>query len=297
MIKRTLYFSQQVHLSTHQRQLVVGYPDGTERKVPIEDIGIVVLEHHSITLSHTLMAHLLGNNAAIITCDAHHLPQGLLLNLNGHTEQQEHFRVQLEATEAQKAKCWQQTVQAKIRNQAGLLRQNGLDTENMERWASKTKPGDPDNFEARAAAFYWRKLFIDHLQDFRRGRFEGEPNNLLNYGYAILRATVARALVASGLLPTLGYFHRNKYNAYALADDVMEPYRPYVDELVLELVRSEDDYSVLTPAIKQKLLQIPVLDVNINDQRSPLMLAVQQSTSSLYKCYARELKSIKFPKL
>lgn len=297
MIKRTLYFGHEAHLSTHKLHLVARYPDHQEKRVPIEDIGVVILDHHSLTLSHTLLSKLLGNNAAVITCDAHHLPHGLFLNLDGHHTQQAHFSTQIAATAAQKARFWQQTVKAKIRNQANLLSQNSLEVENMQRWEDKTQPNDPDNFEARAAAFYWQKLFIDHLTKFKRGRFEGAPNNLLNYGYAVLRAIVARSLIASGLLPTLGYFHRNQYNAYCLADDVMEPYRPFVDELVLELVRNEEDYSSLTTEIKQKLLQIPVLDVTINKQRSPLMLAVQQTTSSLYKCYAKESKQIKFPVL
>lgn len=298
MIKRTLYFANPAHLHTTKRQLVVSYPQVEEKKtVPIEDIGMLLLEHPQITLSHTLISLLLTNNVAIVTCDAYHLPQGMMLNLKGHHTQQEHFRTQLLATDAQKDRFWQQTIKAKILNQAALLKQNGLETENMERWAHKVQPGDPDNFEARAAAYYWKKLFEDHLMTFKRGRFEGAPNNLLNYGYAILRATIARSLVGSGLLPTLGYHHRNKYNAYCLADDVMEPYRPYVDQLVLELIRSLDDYETLTPSIKQQLLQIPVLDVHINGQISPLMIATQETTSSLYKCYARELKVIKLPTL
>lgn len=298
MIKRTLHFGNPVHLSTTHQQLVIKFPDErAEVKIPIEDIGVIIIEHYQITLSHTLLSRLLGNNVALITCDSHHLPQGMLLNLNGHHTQQEHFSQQIAATTALKDRIWKQTIRIKINNQASVLEQNGLEVANMRRWANKVQNGDPDNFEARAAAFYWKSLFVDHLQTFKRGRFEGEPNNLLNYGYAILRAVVARSLVGSGLLPTLGYHHHNRYNAYCLADDVMEPYRPYVDEVVLELVRSLDDYAELTPAIKKQLLKIPVIDVSINDQLSPLMLAVQQTTSSLQKCYAHELKEVKFPKL
>jgi len=298
MIKRTLHFGNPVHLSTTRHQLIIRYPDDRmEVKVPIEDIGVIILEHYQITLSHTLLSRLLGNNVAFITCDSHHLPQGMLLNLNGHHTQQENFTQQIGASEALKNRLWKQTIRMKINNQASVLEQNGLEVANMRRWAIKVQNGDPDNFEARAAAFYWKTLFVDHLQSFKRGRFEGEPNNLLNYGYAILRAVVARALTGSGLLPTLGYHHHNRYNAYCLADDVMEPYRPYVDEVVLELVRSLDDYSELTPEIKKQLLKIPVVDVSINDQLSPLMLAVQQTTSSLQKCYALELKEVKFPNL
>jgi len=298
MIKRTLYFANHVHLSFAKNQLVVTYAESKEQKnVPIEDVGMILIEHPQITITHTLISQLLGNNVAIVTCDSHHLPQGMMLNLNGHSEQQEHFRVQLEVTEAQKARIWQQTIKAKIHNQAALLKANGFATENMAHWISKVKPGDPDNLEGRAAAYYWNKLFEDHLREFKRGRFEGAPNNLLNYGYAILRAIVARSLIGSGLHPTFGVHHSNKYNAYCLADDVMEPYRPFVDQLVLELVRSLDDYDALTPGIKAELLKIPAMDVSISEQVSPLMLAVQQTTSSLYKCYAGDAKIIKFPTL
>ncbi|RED94092.1 type II CRISPR-associated endonuclease Cas1 [Marinoscillum furvescens] len=298
MIKRTLYFANPAHLSVHKRQLKVSYPDDQpSRQVPIEDIGLLLLEDHRITLSHHLLSSLLEVNAAIITCDSFHLPQGLLLRTSGSHTYQEQLRHQLGATEAFNNRLWQQTISAKIENQAALLRQNGLEVANMERWASIVKPGDPENLEGRAAAHYWKLLFEDHLQAFKRGRFEGAPNNLLNYGYAILRATVARALAGSGLLLAIGFHHSNKYNAYCLADDVMEPYRPYVDEMVLELVRSLEDYDTLTPPIKKELLKIPTLDVSINSQKSPLMLAVQQTSSSLAKVYSGELKQLKLPKL
>ena len=298
MIKRTLYFTQPAHLSTHKRQLVATYPDSGEKKTAaVEDIGIILLEDHRITLSHHLISSLLENNVVLITCDSFHLPQGMLLNTTGSHTYQEQLRHQLSATEAFNNRLWQQTIRAKIKNQASILQQNSFPIENMQRWADKVKPGDPDNLEGRAAANYWKLIFEDHLQSFKRGRFEGAPNNLLNYGYAILRATVARALTGSGLLLAVGYHHSNKYNAYCLADDVMEPYRPFVDQLVLELVRSLDDYEQLTPAIKRELLKVPTLDVMIGGQKSPLMLAVQQTTSSLAKCYSGELKQLKLPQL
>lgn len=299
MIKRTLYFGNAAHLNTEKQQLIVNYPgeNPDSRKVPIEDIGVIVLDHYQITISHTLIQRLLANNTALITCDGHHLPQGMLLNLNGNHRQQAHFSIQINASEMLKDQLWKQTIHTKINNQASLLEQNGIEVTTLRRWAAKVQPGDPDNYEARAAAYYWGKIFNDEKAIFKRGRFEGEPNNLLNYGYAILRGVTARALVASGLLPTLGYHHRNKYNAYCLADDVMEPYRPFVDEVVLEIVRGKEDYSELTKEIKQDLLKIPHIDITINGKTSPLMLAVQQTTASLFKCYKGELKTIKFPKL
>lgn len=298
MIKRTILLSRPAYLSTRKEQLLIKMSESEEEAaVTIEDIGVVVMENPQITISHRLISLLLANNVALITCDSRHMPQGLMLNLEGHDVQQEHFRVQIEADKAIKDLLWQQTVKAKILNQALLLDTLAVDTFKMKRWAGKVAPGDPDNFEARAAAYYWDHVFGDHHPDFRRGRYGGPPNNLLNYGYAILRAVTARSLVASGLMPTLGYFHRNRYNAYALADDLMEPYRPFVDQIVLEILHSTDEYEELSKELKAVLLQLPVVDVLINKKRSPLMIAMQQSSSSLYKCLAGELKQIRFPKL
>jgi CRISPR-associated protein Cas1 len=164
----------------------------------------------------------------------------------------------------------------------------------MLKWTKDVKSGDSDNLEGRAAAYYWKNIF-PHIQGFTRGREGVPPNNLLNYGYAILRAVVARALVASGLLPTLGIHHHNRYNAYCLADDIMEPYRPFVDKLVVEMVNSGENIENLSGEIKAKLLQIPVLDVRINGQRSPLMIAIGQTTASLAKCYLSESRKIIYP--
>jgi len=165
---------------------------------------------------------------------------------------------------------------------------------NMLAWVDIVKSGDSDNLEARAAAYYWANMFPD-IPEFRRGREGVPPNNLLNYGYAILRAVVARSLVGSGLLPTLGIHHHNRYNAYCLADDIMEPYRPFVDKLVVEIVDSGEDITELSKLIKSKLLNIPVLDVQINNQRSPLMIAVGLTTASLAKCYLGEVRKISYP--
>jgi CRISPR-associated protein Cas1 len=170
----------------------------------------------------------------------------------------------------------------------------GVIVKNMLVWANDVRSGDGDNLEGRAAAYYWSNMFSS-IEDFRRGREGVPPNNLLNYGYAILRAIIARALVASGLLPTLGIHHHNRYNAYCLADDIMEPYRPFVDNLVVEIVDSGVDFSELSKEIKIKLLNIPVLDVIINGQRSPLMIAAGQTTASLAKCYLGESRRIVYP--
>jgi len=235
------------------------------------------------------------NNCALITCDSTRMPVGLMLPLAGNTTQTERFKAQLDASVPLKKQLWQQTVQAKIENQAYVLeKMAGGIVKNMNAWAADVKSGDPDNYEARAAVYYWANLF-PVIQGFSRNRDGIPPNNLLNYGYAVLRAVVARSLVASGLLPTLGIHHRNKYNAYCLADDVMEPYRPFVDRLVFEIVSENENIDEITQPIKTRLLGIPVLDVMMNGQRSPLMVAVGLTTASLHQCFSGEVRKIKYP--
>lgn len=299
MIKRTLYFGNPAYLSLRNAQLIVSLPNVegvdeslTKTTVPIEDIGVVVLDHKQITITHGVLEALLENNSAVITCDSCRMPVGLLLPLCGNTTQNERFRAQLDASLPLQKQLWQQTIRAKIENQAATLKEcRGCDVRNMMRWVEDVRSGDTDNLEARAAVYYWANLF----SNFRRDRDGEPPNNLLNYGYAILRAAVARGLVVSGLMPTLGIHHHNRYNAYCLADDIMEPYRPYVDRLVVELYDS--GVEELSQSVKAKLLSIPVLDVFINGQRSPLMVAVGQTTASLYKCFSGESRKILYPEM
>lgn len=302
MIKRTLYFGNPAYLSLRNSQLVINLPEANgmddrtgNNTIPIEDIGIILLDHKQITITQGLLEALLSNNAAVITCDSSRMPVGLLLPLSGNTTQSERFQAQIEASLPLRKQLWQQTIQAKIGNQAYVLNtcRNAV-VKNMLAWVDEVKSGDSDNLEARAAAYYWANMF-PAIPEFRRGREGPPPNNLLNYGYAILRAVVARSLVASGLLPTLGIHHHNRYNAYCLADDIMEPYRPFVDKLVVELTDSGEDIQELTKSLKTKLLSIPVLDVIINDQRSPLMIAVGITTASLAKCYLGEVRKIVYP--
>lgn len=294
MIKRTLYFGNPAYLRFSNEQLLIENEVG-EQKVPVEDIGLIILDHPQITLTQTILTKLIENNAAIINCNAAHHPIGLFLPLDTHTLQSERFRDQIRASEPLKKQLWQQTVRQKVLNQAGILLDRKIDSESLKYLAKEVRSGDPDNIEARAAAYYWKHLFGD---EFLRERFGKHPNHLLNYGYAILRAIVARSLVGSGLLPTLGIHHHNKYNAYCLADDIMEPYRPYVDGLVDGLTRKHPGKELeLTKETKAELLQIPVLDVYLDGKKSPLMVATQLTTASLASCYQGESKKLKYPNL
>ena len=314
MIKKTLYFGNPAYLSLRQGQMVIRLPDIVRNETlpermkqqgeitkPIEDIGIVVLDNKQITITQGLLEALLENNSAVITCDNRSMPVGLMLPLCGNSVQSERFRDQIDASLPLKKQLWQQTIKAKIRNQAAILTHwTSKETGCMRRWENDVKSGDPDNLEGRAAAYYWKTLFsdFDELKDFTRDRDGIYPNNILNYGYAILRAVVARALVSSGMLPTLGIHHHNRYNVYCLADDIMEPYRPYVDEIVFAIVKEFDGKEQdMTKDIKAKLLSIPITEVVINGKRSPLMVAASQTTASLYRCFNGELRRIAYPEM
>ena len=302
MIKRTLCFSNPAVLTLRNGQLVAkisaaGSTDDTIKTIPIEDIGIVVLDHPQITLSHGLAAALLDNNAALVTCNGKHMPTGLLLPLEGNTLQHERFADQIEASLPLRKQLWQQTVAQKIRNQAAALKLlRHTEVRNMLVWAGAVKSGDSTNLEGRAAAFYWNEM-LDNLPDETRSRYGDWPNPLLNYGYAIVRAMVARALVASGMLPTLGIHHHNRYNAYCLADDIMEPYRPYVDMKVMGMLGRWPAEAEISTDMKRELLTLPVADVVIAGQRSPMMVAIAQTAASLRKCYGGELRKIVYPEI
>lgn len=309
MIKNTLYFGNSAYLSMRQQQLVVQVPEvqncddfspelkkDFERTIPIEDIGVMVLDNRRITITSGAMSALLENNVAVVTCNEQSMPDGLLMPLACNTLQHERFTSQISASLPLRKQLWAQTIRQKILNQEYVLRTcvPRVETNCMRVWAADVRSGDPDNLEARAAAYYWKNLFPD-IPDFVRNREGIPPNNLLNYGYAILRAVIARSLVASGLLPTLGIHHHNRYNAYCLADDIMEPYRPYVDSLVVKVRNEMGDSEKLSRELKAQMLQIPTLDVVVDGKRSPLMVAAGITTASLAKCYNGEIRLVSYP--
>ncbi|MHB8336036.1 MAG: type II CRISPR-associated endonuclease Cas1 [Ignavibacteriaceae bacterium] len=323
MIKRTLYFGNPTYLSKKNDQLIIRHVVNDTKKddsikndikvkeddpnrvyrertnqnlVPIEDIGIIILDNQQITITQGLLSSLLENNTAIVSCDNSHMPAGLFLPLSVNQIQSEKFQAQIESSIPLRKQLWQQTISTKIKNQAWLLNQYKIPVNNMLKWAKDVRSGDPDNFEGRAAAYYWKNLFPLELE-FTRDRYGVPPNNLLNYGYAILRAIVARSLVASGLLPTLGIHHHNKYNAYCLADDIMEPFRPYADKIVCEAIENGEDYEELSKSIKEQLLGIPIIEIIIGGERSPLMVGVQRTTASLAKCFSGEGRKILYPEM
>ena len=295
MIKRTIYIGNPAYLKLQDRQLKIIDPKSKTAKgsIPVEDIAILLLDHFRITITNQLIVQLQGNNCIIISCDAHHMPFSFMLPIYSHSEYSQRLRTQLEASEPLKKAIWKQLVVQKIKNQQNLLQKEGKPFQHLNKFWENVKSGDISNMEGRAAQNYWKYLFMD----FKRERFGTPPNHLLNYGYAILRSIVARALSGSGLHPSLGVFHKNKYNPYGLADDIMEPYRPYVDKMVLNCIFRFGENVELNKETKSHLLNIATQDVNINNITRPLMIAVNTTTASLYKCYSGEIRNLKLPVL
>lgn len=292
MVKRTLSFSTPCSLTLKNCQMVIRMKDDLEsaRTIPVEDIGFVVLENQQISVSLPLLNALADNNAAVILCSDKFMPNAMLLNLDSNSIQGERYRDQLNASEPLKKNVWRQTVEAKIRNQAALLDKLGKDGSRLKPYWQNVKSGDADNREGIAAKIYWDALFGD---EFVRDRAGGTPNDMLNYGYTILRAAVSRALMGSGLLPAFGVFHRNRYNSFPLADDIMEPYRPFVDELVFELY--ENGETELNKSVKAEILKLLYKDTTFDKVVRPLDVGLSITTASLARCFSGEQKKVVYP--
>lgn len=292
MIKKSILIESRSSITAKNLQLVIE-SEIRQSTIPVEDIGIIVLDNPEIYISLPAMNLLIENNASVIICAKNHLPNGMFLNLNSHHIQQEIFRNQINASVPLKKILWQQTIVEKIKNQGQMLQLVNKKKNHFEYLASKVLSGDTSNMEGVAAQQYWKYFFEIN---FKRERFGDYPNNFLNYGYAILRAATARALSGSGLLCTLGIHHKSKYNAFALADDIMEPFRPLVDQKVIEIMQNYDEQELNTK-IKSELLQVLTTTVYFKEEKSPLMVALQKTASSLQQCFMGERKKIKYPKL
>lgn len=292
MLKKSILIEQKSKVTCKNLQLHIKN-ETREATIPIEDIGFIVLDNPEIYISIPALNLLVENNTSVIICNTSHMPNGMFLNLNSHHIQQEIFKHQINASAPLKKQLWQQTIKEKIKNQGILLEKITTKKNKFEYLESKVLSGDSSNMEAVAANFYWKSFFD---MEFKRERFGNYPNNFLNYGYAILRAATARSLSGSGLLNTLGIHHKSKYNAFALADDIMEPFRPVVDEAVHFIMQNYDDQE-LTTEIKSELLQVLTRTVYFKNEKSPLMVGLQKTASSLQQCYTGDRKKIKYPKL
>lgn len=291
MIKQTLMFTQAVSLSLSNNQMIITFKDNKDTITrPIEDIGFVVINNPMVSITVPLLNELAENNVSVCFCDKKQMPKTMLMTLDGNSTLQESYKYQLEASVPLKKNIWKQLVESKIRNQSLLLNKVGKNGSVLKPFYMNVKSGDSDNREGAAAREYWNTLFE---RGFKRDRNGAPPNDLLNYGYTLLRAAVARALVGSGLYPAFGVFHRNRYNAFPLADDIMEPYRPFVDEIVYNLNNGE--FNGLDHHVKSKLLRVFFSDVNIGKVTRPLENALSITTASLLKMFKGDTDKLSLP--
>lgn len=292
MLKRTLVFSNPISLSLKNSQLVLAFKDDPDNKmtIPIEDIGVVIIENQQVSITIPLMNALVEGNVQVVVCNDRGMPSAMLQSFEGNNLQGENLRNQMDAGEVMKKQMWKQIVEAKIRNQAALLDKVGQDGNILKQYYQNVKSGDTDNKEGIAARRYFTELFGE---SFLRDRTLPGINVLLNYGYTILRAATARALVSSGLLPAIGIFHHNRSNAFPLADDMMEPYRPYVDEIVYDLAMQGK--LELTKDVKAELIQVLYADTLFSKVTRPLSVGLTLTSSSLSKCFAKEQSKLSLP--
>jgi len=291
MIKRIIDISDRAYIHLKNQQLLIDKQGETIGRIPIEDLGVLILQHPAIVLTQQVIIHCQMNKAVIIFCDNKHLPYSIILPIaESHTLHNKILKQQVAVTEPIRKRLWQQIVQKKITEQAKALTFLGKGSLRMDRLVSQVKTGDSSNCEAIAAKIYWPTLFG---KDFRRNVDMEGINSLLNYGYSIIRATVARSICGAGLHPTLGLFHKNQYNALCLADDLMEPFRPWVDLLVYQLV--QQNQLEVNQHTKQQLLGMLSMPVQYGNKKMELMLSMHHLMANLKRCYTKEDKKIIYP--
>ena len=295
MIKRTIVLSSPSRISLSNGQMIcVNLDDETKvNRAPIEDLGVVIVENQRVVFTVPVLNALADNNTTVVFCDRHLMPNSVLTGLNVNSTQSEMLKAQVSMIDTPMNKrLWKQIVEAKIKNQASLLNKLGLDGAKLRPLYSNVTSGDSDNREGAAARLYWRVLFG---KEFCREREGNPPNNMLNYGYSVLRSAVVRALMGSGINPSFGIFHRNRYNPMPLADDVMEPFRPFVDEIVYGLASNGE--TELTTEVKSYLIGVLSCDTLYGDMRRPLQLGLSLTTASLGRCYLNKEKKLMLPLL
>jgi len=318
MIKRIVEISSaRTHLSIKYGQLVIR-ENGTElSRIPCEDIGVLLVDHQGTTYTHCVFTELLAKGAAVVLCGGDHHPAGMLLPIESNSLQTERYRVQIEAKEPIKKRLWRQIVRAKIRHQAKIVGPGSDAYKPLMALRQRVRSGDPQNIEAQASKKYWPAYLQDvtdsstalgmtktalgmtkaglGMTGFRRDITGAPPNNMLNYGYMVMRAAVARALCSAGLLPSLGIHHRNRYNAFCLADDMVEPFRGFVEAKVKEICQAEGVPDELDQPVKAKLLEVLYEEVGIGGYKGPVMVGLHRTMASLQRCFAGEQKELELP--
>lgn len=278
-------------LKVENKLLVISPENGEKVSVPLEDIGVLLLSNKAVSLTHPVLSQLAKNGGTFVVTDDKHLPSGMLLPLQSHSVQTERMRIQAEASLPVKKQIWKQLISAKISNQGTLLKKLNSENAGLLKMAKRVRSGDPDNLEARAAVIYWKNLGIVA----KRKRFADDANRFLNYGYAVLNAACARALCASGLHPSLGIHHHNKYNNFCLASDIMEPFRPLVDSAVINIVKQYGSNAEMSREIRSSLISATTGRVSLDTESVPLFFALTRFCGSLVNCLSGKTKMLRIP--
>lgn len=296
MIKKIIEISQaRRHLAVRLGQLIIKENGDELSTIPCEDIGILLIDHPAVTYTHSVFTELIRCGAAVVFCGGNHHPAGMLLPIEGNTVQTQCFRQQIEAKEPIKKQLWRQLIRAKIKHQAKVVGKDSEVYKELMGLRERVRSGDPDNIEAQASRKYW-PAFITTI-DFKRNIEGTPPNNLLNYGYMVMRAAVARALCSAGLHPSIGLHHCNKYNTFCLADDCLEPFRGFVESKVKQICETQIAIDELTQELKAQLLEILYQEITIGDMSGPLMVGLHRTAASLSRCFAGEQKEMDLPKI
>lgn len=292
MIKRIVEVSNPSYLHLKNKQLLIEQDNEQVAQIPIEDIGVLILEHSAICLTQPLIIQCQKNNVAIIFCDEKHLPYSTILPISeGNNLHQKILKQQIGITDPVRKNLWKQIIQQKIKNQASTLKQFEKPFARLDKLADEVKSGDITNCEGIAAQYYWKALFG---KDFLRDQNADGINAILNYGYSIIRAMIARSIVASGLHPAIGLFHHNQYNGLCLADDLMEPFRPWVDSIAYEIFQI-DVNACITQTTKTHFLNLVSTEVKFNKKKMPLMVAAHYLMADLKRNFTKELKTLTYP--
>jgi CRISPR-associated protein Cas1 len=278
------------HLSVTRGFMVVSNNGDEVGRIALDEIAALIVHAHGVTYSNNLFVKLAAQGTFVVLCGPNHSPVSCVWPLSGHHAQGARMRAQWNATKPLQKRIWQLIVQNKIRMQGAVISSNAADPGAFEMLARKVRSGDPENVEAQAARRYWPLLLGD---EFRRDQSAGGANALLNYGYAVLRAIISRAIVASGLHPTIGIFHHNRQNAFALADDLMEPFRPLVDQSVKRLFTA--GVNDVDAEAKAALTRITAFDLVIDGQTSPLNVAANRLAHSLAASFESGKVSLALP--
>lgn len=298
MIKRIIYCETPSYITIKNKQLTIKFKDLkiSSTTIPVEDIDMLLIDNNQITITSSVLKSLQDNKVALIICDDKHMPSGLMLPINGNSLQQERFNLQINMKQSYKNKLWKQIIFHKIKNQSHVLKVVHKSYIKLEYLSKEIKLGDSTNREAQASIYYWKNIFTDKITKFNRDKNGNYPNNLLNYGYMILRSMMSKNIVSSGLSPTIGLFHKNQFNTFCLADDLIEPFRPFVDKIVYDLINNDNVDEILTKEQRKKLIQIITLEVVSNNEITSLGLAMQNFVNSFVCFLKNEKKELEFPK-